>query len=145
MESKTIEWCWLNGKIMPLAEARVSVEDRGFQFSDGVYEALRIYNGKPFELAAHLDRLERSCGGIRLPMPITKGAHRILNVHRNVPGVLRDINRLVSDRNANVLGQLLATDPDIGYLVMDLDKEVANDVRLAIAELEASIKTRILY
>lgn len=76
------------------------------------------------------------------PMP---GAHRVLNVHRNVPGVLRDINKLVSDRNANVLGQLLATDPNIGYLVMDLDKEVANDVRKAIAELGTSIKTRILY
>jgi len=72
-------------------------------------------------------------------------AHRVLNVHRNVPGVLRDINKLVSDRNANVLGQILATDPDIGYLVMDLDKEVANDVRRAIAELGTCIKTRILY
>jgi D-3-phosphoglycerate dehydrogenase len=69
----------------------------------------------------------------------------VLNVHKNVPGVLRDINRLVSDRNANVLGQLLATDPQIGYLVMDLDEEVANDVRHAIAALDASIKTRILY
>lgn len=76
------------------------------------------------------------------PMP---GAHRVLNVHRNVPGVLRDINKLVSDRNANVLGQLLATDANIGYLVMDLDKEVANDVRHAIAALDTSIKTRILY
>lgn len=73
------------------------------------------------------------------------GTHRVLNVHKNVPGVLRDINRLVSDRNANVLGQILATDPNIGYLVMDLDKEVANDVRKAIAELGACIKTRILY
>jgi D-3-phosphoglycerate dehydrogenase len=73
------------------------------------------------------------------------GTHRVLNVHKNVPGVLRDINRLVSDRNANVLGQILATDPSIGYLVMDLDKDVANDVRKAIAELGASIKTRILY
>lgn len=73
------------------------------------------------------------------------GTHRVLNVHKNVPGVLRDINRLVSDRNANVLGQILATDPSIGYLVMDLDKEVANDVRKAIAELDACIKTRILY
>ena len=73
------------------------------------------------------------------------GTHRVLNVHKNVPGVLRDINRLVSDRNANVLGQILATDPSIGYLVMDLDKEVANDVRKAIAELGACIKTRILY
>ena len=76
------------------------------------------------------------------PLP---GTHRVLNVHKNVPGVLRDINRLVSDRNANVLGQILATDPNIGYLVMDLDKDVANDVRKAIAELGACIKTRILY
>jgi D-3-phosphoglycerate dehydrogenase / 2-oxoglutarate reductase len=74
-----------------------------------------------------------------------EGTHRVLNIHKNVPGVLRDINRLVSDRNANVLGQILATDPSIGYLVMDLDKDVANDVRKAIAELGASIRTRILY
>ena len=67
------------------------------------------------------------------------------DAHKNVPGVLRDINKLVSDRNANVLGQILATDPHIGYLVMDLDKDVANDVRKAISELSSSIKTRILY
>ncbi len=78
-------------------------------------------------------------------LPPMAGAHRVLNVHRNVPGVLRDINRIVSDRNANVLAQFLATDPNIGYLVMDLDKEVANDVRRGIAELTTSIKTRILY
>ncbi|MGE5612488.1 MAG: D-amino-acid transaminase [Bacillota bacterium] len=63
---------WLNGQIMPLAEARVSVEDRGFQFADGVYEVFRIYNGRPFTLAEHLDRLERSCGGISLSMPLSK-------------------------------------------------------------------------
>ncbi|MDB4944236.1 MAG: D-3-phosphoglycerate dehydrogenase [Labilithrix sp.] len=78
-------------------------------------------------------------------LAMSPGTHRVLNVHRNVPGVLRDINKLVSDRHANVLGQLLATDPDIGYLVMDLDKEMANDVRQGISQIEASIKTRILY
>ena len=89
-----------------------------------------------------------TAGSVNFPsveLAPSPGTHRVLNVHKNVPGVLRDINRLVSDRNANVLGQLLATDPEIGYLVMDLDKEVANDVRHAIAELDASIKTRILY
>ncbi len=73
------------------------------------------------------------------------GAHRVLHMHKNVPGVLRDVNRIVSDMNANVLAQVLATDPDIGYLVMDLDKEVANDVKKAIGELPTCIKTRILY
>jgi D-3-phosphoglycerate dehydrogenase len=81
----------------------------------------------------------------QLELAPLEGTHRVLNIHKNVPGVLRDINKLVSDRNANVLGQILATDPHIGYLVMDLDKDVANDVRKAIAELSSSIKTRILY
>jgi D-3-phosphoglycerate dehydrogenase len=81
----------------------------------------------------------------RVELAPSPGTHRVLNVHKNVPGVLRDINSIVSERNANVLGQLLATDPNIGYLVMDLDKELANDVRHAIAALSASIKTRILY
>jgi D-3-phosphoglycerate dehydrogenase len=87
-------------------------------------------------------------GAVNFPnveQPPTAGAHRILNVHRNVPGVLRDINKIVSDRNANILGQVLATDPNIGYLMMDVDRDVADDVSRSIAALETSIKTRILY
>jgi D-3-phosphoglycerate dehydrogenase len=77
-----------------------------------------------------------------VPVP---GKHRILNVHKNVPGVLRDINRIVSDKGANIAAQVLATDPNIGYLVMDLDQDVSRDVKNAMAALETSIKTRILY
>jgi D-3-phosphoglycerate dehydrogenase len=71
--------------------------------------------------------------------------HRILNVHRNVPGVLRDINRIVSDHGANIRAQTLSTDADIGYLIMDLDQDVSHDVKRSVAALETSIKTRILY
>jgi D-3-phosphoglycerate dehydrogenase len=71
--------------------------------------------------------------------------HRILNVHRNVPGVLRDVNRIVSERNANIHSQMLSTDADIGYLIMDLDQDVSRDVREDIAALETNIRTRILY
>jgi D-3-phosphoglycerate dehydrogenase / 2-oxoglutarate reductase len=66
-------------------------------------------------------------------------------VHRNVPGVLRDINKIVSDLNANIQSQVLATDPTIGYLIMDIDKDVSHDVRDAIAALDTNIRTRILY
>ena len=66
-------------------------------------------------------------------------------MHRNVPGVLRDINRIVSDLGANIRSQLLATDADIGYLVMDLDQDVSDDVKRAVAALANSVKTRILY
>jgi D-3-phosphoglycerate dehydrogenase len=75
----------------------------------------------------------------------TPHKHRILNIHKNVPGVLRDINRIVSDKGANIAAQILATDADIGYLVMDLDQDVSGSVKNAIAALEANIKTRILY
>ena len=80
---------------------------------------------------------------IELAMP--KGAHRILNIHRNVPGVLRDINKIISDHNANIRAQILSTDADVGYLIMDLDQDVSQDVKQAVAELPTSIKTRILF
>ena len=56
----------VNGTFLPLAEAYVHVEDRGFQFADGVYEVLTAFDGKPFRLAGHLERLARSAAAIRL-------------------------------------------------------------------------------
>lgn len=87
-------------------------------------------------------------GAVNFPVvdiPSVSNAHRILNVHRNVPGVLKEINRIVSEVGANIQAQALATDPDIGYLVMDLDKQVALEVKIAIESLKTSIRTRILY
>jgi len=81
----------------------------------------------------------------QVELPLTKNAHRILNVHRNVPGVLRDINRIVSEKNANISAQMLATDANIGYLVMDLDHAVSTEVKNAIAALDTNIRTRILF
>ena len=87
-------------------------------------------------------------GSVNFPqieLPLAKDAHRILNVHKNVPGVLRDINRIVSDHNANIRAQVLSTDADIGYLIMDLDQDVSQDVKRGVAGLPTSIKTRILF
>src|SRR5665811_1122434 len=57
---------YLNGSIMPLADGRVSVEDRGFQLGDGVYEVLKIDNGRLLWLEDHLERLEWSTGQVLL-------------------------------------------------------------------------------
>ena len=87
-------------------------------------------------------------GSVNFPpieAPAVPNTHRILNVHRNVPGVLRDINKIVSELNANIHGQMLATDANIGYLVMDLDRDVSDEVRHGIASLSTNIRTRILY
>jgi D-alanine transaminase len=63
--------CYLNGTYQPLAEAKVSVMDRGFLFGDGAYEVIPVYSRKPFRLAGHLARLARSLAGIRLADPHT--------------------------------------------------------------------------
>ena len=60
---------YLNGQFVPLAEAKVSVLDRGFVFGDGVYELVPVYSRKPFRLDGHLRRLQGSLDGIRLANP----------------------------------------------------------------------------
>lgn len=63
------ELVYLNGDYLPLAEAKVSVLDRGFLFGDGVYEVIPAYGGKLFRLEDHIVRLNNSLAGIRLAMP----------------------------------------------------------------------------
>lgn len=79
-----------------------------------------------------------------LELPQTPGTERVLNVHKNVPGVLRDINRIVSERGANIRAQLLGTDADTGYLIMDIDDQVASQVGADIAALSTSVRTRVV-
>ncbi len=77
---------YLNGRFMSLEEGRVPVEDRGFQFGDGVYEVIHVYNGRPFRMRQHLARLERSLAGIEIPLPEPLPA--IEEVCRRVAGTL---------------------------------------------------------
>jgi D-alanine transaminase len=66
-----MELIWFNGNVTPLAEATASIEDRGFQFADGVYEVIRVYGGKTFTLQEHLERLERSAKDILITLPMS--------------------------------------------------------------------------
>jgi D-alanine transaminase len=61
--------CYLNGNFVPLAEARVSVLDRGFIFGDGVYEVVPVYGRRLFRLNEHLARLARNLGKVRIANP----------------------------------------------------------------------------
>ena len=72
------------------------------------------------------------------------GTWRIAHVHQNVPGVLRDVNRVVGDSNANIHSQLLSTNPEIGYLIMDLDTAVVDQVVEALRRLPTTISARTL-
>lgn len=62
---------WLNGKLVPPAEATVSVYDHGLLYGDGVFEGIRIYNGRVLKLLTHLRRLYDSARAIRLEIPYT--------------------------------------------------------------------------
>ncbi len=60
---------YLNGEFLPRDQAKVSVMDRGFLFGDGVYEVIPVYSRKPFRLAQHLARLDKTLAGVRLDNP----------------------------------------------------------------------------
>lgn len=62
---------YVNGQFSPLEQATVSIEDRGFQFGDGVYEVVRTYGGVPFRLHDHLSRLESSAKAVSIPVPFS--------------------------------------------------------------------------
>jgi D-3-phosphoglycerate dehydrogenase len=73
----------------------------------------------------------------------SRGTHRVLNVHKNVPGVMKEINRIVSDTGANIHAQILSTDPSIGYLIMDIERDVSEAVRAGMSALPTNIRTRV--
>jgi D-alanine transaminase len=65
------ELLYLNGEWMPISEGRVSCEDRGFNFGDGVYEVVRVYGGQPFTMREHLERQVRSAAGLGFEIPLS--------------------------------------------------------------------------
>ncbi len=71
MSTEASRICYLNGDYLPLAEARVSVLDRGFIFGDAVYEVIPAYDGVPFALGEHLQRLARSLAAIEITNPMS--------------------------------------------------------------------------
>lgn len=66
------ELAYLNGVFGPISDAKVSIEDRGFQFGDGVYEVIAVYNGVPFRLREHLKRLANSLAQVRIDFDLAK-------------------------------------------------------------------------
>jgi D-3-phosphoglycerate dehydrogenase len=80
-----------------------------------------------------------------LNLPIQEDAHRILHIHENVPGVLGEINGLMSKMNVNILGQYLKTNNQIGYVVLDVDMETSSNVLEELKKVKHTIRVRNLY
>jgi D-alanine transaminase len=96
---------YVNGAYLPQRDASVNIEDRGYQFADGIYEVVQLYQGRFVDEDLHLARLERSLGEIQLAMPMTRVAlvvvlHEVARRNRITDGMLyMQITRGVSRRD----------------------------------------------
>jgi D-3-phosphoglycerate dehydrogenase len=80
-----------------------------------------------------------------LSLPPLEGTHRILHIHKNVPGILSAINTQLSNNGINILAQSLKTNEEIGYVVLDVDKKLSNKAFQLLKEVKDTIKVRLLY
>jgi D-3-phosphoglycerate dehydrogenase len=78
-------------------------------------------------------------------LPEHPGSHRLLHIHRNVPGVMSAINQVFSRDNVNITAQYLQTNADIGYVVIDVDKDCSELALSGLREIDATIRTRVLF
>lgn len=78
-------------------------------------------------------------------LPEHMGLSRILHVHKNAPGVLKQINEVFSDQEINIAGQYLQTNAEIGYVVMDINGEPSEKLLKALKNVEGTLRARVLY
>jgi D-3-phosphoglycerate dehydrogenase len=78
-------------------------------------------------------------------LPSHPGSHRLLHIHRNVPGVLSRINAIFGEIGINIAAQYLQTNAEIGYVVIDLDAEHSQVALERLREVEGTIRTRVLF
>lgn len=102
---------YLNGKFVSLSQAKVSILDRGFCYGDALFETMRVYSGKIFQLDLHLDRLEHGAQSIFLKLPESRERiHKILYETFNRNQGADAIIRLTITRGEGVVGKLWQTD-----------------------------------
>ena len=78
-------------------------------------------------------------------LPPQAGTHRILHIHRNVPGILGKINSRLSKGGINILGQYLKTNDTIGYVILDIDTKISKEALEILKGIKGTVKARIVY
>lgn len=80
-----------------------------------------------------------------IALPLSEGQHRLLHIHKNIPGVLSKINTLFAEMGINISGQSLMTKGDVGYLVMDVDASTSKEALEALQAVDGTIRVRVLF
>ncbi|WP_106418899.1 phosphoglycerate dehydrogenase [Salinicola tamaricis] len=78
-------------------------------------------------------------------LPSHPDKHRLLHIHENVPGVLSEINRVLSENGINIAGQFLQTNDKVGYVVIDVDKAYGPQALDALKQVNHTVRLRVLY
>ncbi len=78
-------------------------------------------------------------------LPPQAGTHRILHIHRNIPGVLGEINSRLSKRGINIVGQYLKTNDDIGYVILDVESAISKEAFEILKDVKGTVKARMVY
>jgi D-3-phosphoglycerate dehydrogenase len=78
-------------------------------------------------------------------LPALENAHRLLHIHENKPGILAEINQVLAQHEANIMGQYLKTNETIGYVITDIDKAYDKELIKSLKSIEHTIKFRVLY
>ena len=103
------------------------------------------------EVAAKLIRYSdngTSTSSVNFPevaLPAHEGKHRLLHVHQNMPGVLSQINSILSDNHINISAQYLQTRDDVGYVVIDMDARSSDVALEKLAQVPGTLRTRVLF
>jgi branched-chain amino acid aminotransferase len=132
-------WLFFNDRVVDESEARVSVFDRGFMYGDGVFETLRVYRGRPFQLDEHLDRLGRSAALLRIRFgrsrrQIADDINRVIALNEITDGVVRvAVSRGIGRRGPSIEGTSKPTYVvSVGPLPEDLDRRRSRGVALSV-------------
>jgi D-3-phosphoglycerate dehydrogenase / 2-oxoglutarate reductase len=99
------------------------------------------------KLVAYIE-LGTSDGSLSVPplnLPAQNNTHRILHIHQNIPGVLGEINSKLSASGINILGQFLKTNEEIGYVILDVDRELSKEAFEILKAVKGTVKTRLVY
>jgi D-3-phosphoglycerate dehydrogenase len=78
-------------------------------------------------------------------LPPQAGTHRILHIHKNIPGVLGEINSRLSKRGINITGQYLKTNDDIGYVILDVDSKLSKQAFEILKDVKGTVRARMVY
>lgn len=78
-------------------------------------------------------------------LPPQAGTHRILHIHRNIPGVLGEINSRLSKRGINITGQYLKTNDEIGYVILDVESKLSKEAFELLKDVPGTVKARMVY